>query len=322
MKLERNDYMKVAIETDKLTKKFDKFTAVNEIDLNIFEGEIFAILGPNGAGKTTFIKMLSTTLGITSGNATILGYDVKNQSTKVRNLIGLTGQYASIDEDLTAIENMKIYGRLYGLSRKEAAARGEELLKQFSLYDAKDKRVKGFSGGMRRRCDLAVSLIMKPKIVFLDEPTTGLDPRTRGEMWNVIRSLAKEGSTIVLTTQYLEEADQLADRIAIINKGQLVSLGTADELKNELASTQFVIKFIYNSDIEFSSKLIAEVSKVKPVVLPEQNSIAVAISDTKLMMDILFNLEKSNIDIHQFAVRKPSLDEVFLETTKEGEDDE
>lgn len=308
--------MNIAIKTTNLTKKFDDYTAVDNISLEIKEGEIFGILGPNGAGKTTFLKMLSTILPVTAGQAIILGHDVVREGNKVRNLIGLTGQYASIDEDLTAIENMEIYGRLCGLNRKEARVRGEQLLKQFSLFEVKDKRVKGFSGGMKRRTDLAVSLITKPKIVFLDEPTTGLDPRTRGEMWEVIRELAKSGSTIVLTTQYLEEADQLADRIGIIDQGKLISLGTPDQLKDELASTQLEIKLINNEQLDACIKITRSVADCPITTLPEMNSIAIGLTDTKVMMKILFELESANILIHEFAVRKPSLDEVFLETTK------
>lgn len=315
--------MNIAIKTTNLTKQFNDFTAVDNISLEIKEGEIFGILGPNGAGKTTFLKMLSTILPVSSGEATILGYDIEKSGNKVRNLIGLTGQYASIDEDLTAIENMEIYGRLCGLSKKEAQARGEELLTKFSLFDVKDKRVKGFSGGMKRRTDLAVSLITSPKIVFLDEPTTGLDPRTRGEMWNVIRDLAKNGSTIVLTTQYLEEADQLADRIGIIDQGKLISLGTPDQLKNELASTQLEINLINNEQLDECISVVRGVTDSSVTTLPEMNSIAIQLADTKVMMKILFELEKADILIHEFAVRKPSLDEVFLETTsKKGEDNE
>lgn len=314
--------MNIAIKTNNLTKDFSSFRAVEDISLEIYEGEIFGILGPNGAGKTTFLKMLSTILPITSGEAVILGYDVKKQGNHVRNVIGLTGQYASIDEDLTAIENMQIYGRLCGLNKKEAIARGEELLKKFSLYDVKDKRVKGFSGGMRRRTDLAVSLITKPKIVFLDEPTTGLDPRTRGEMWDVIRDLASSGSTIVLTTQYLEEADQLADRIGIIDHGKLISLGTPDQLKDELACTQLEIKLLNNNQLTECITIAKSLTDSTITTLPELNSIAIAVTDTKLMMKILFELEAANILIHEFAVRKPSLDEVFLETTKRGNENE
>lgn len=312
--------MNIAIKTENLTKDFKDFKAVDNISLEIYEGEIFGILGPNGAGKTTFLKMLSTILPITSGNATIMSYDVKSKGNQVRNLIGLTGQYASIDNDLTAMENMMIYARLCGLNKKEAKERGSELLKQFSLYEVKDKQVKGFSGGMKRRTDLAVSLITKPKIVFLDEPTTGLDPRTRGEMWDVIRDLAANGSTIVLTTQYLEEADQLADRIGIIDQGKLISLGTPDELKDDLASTQLEIKLINNDQLDQCISIAEAITNNTITTLPELNSIAIALTDTKVMMKILFELEAADILIHEFAVRKPSLDEVFLETTKKKEE--
>ncbi len=305
----------IAIKTTDLTKQFKDKLAVDNINIEIYEGEIFGILGPNGAGKTTFLKMLSTILPISSGNAYVFGNNVEKKGNDVRKLIGLTGQYASIDEELTAMENMVIFGQLNGLKKKQAVARATELLNQFSLYDVRNKSVKSFSGGMRRRCDLAVGLIMKPKLVFLDEPTTGLDPRTRGEMWQVIRNLAKSGSTIVLTTQYLEEADQLADRIGIIDDGKLVKIGTADELKNDLSKTQLEIQFEDSKQIEPAIDLIKEITALEVTQLPEQKSVSFIVKEVDTTIKVLYELQERQIKIAEFAIRKPSLDEVFLHVT-------
>ncbi|MCL2859912.1 MAG: ATP-binding cassette domain-containing protein [Oscillospiraceae bacterium] len=219
------------IEIKNVSRSFDKVKAVDNLSLNIPENGVFAILGPNGAGKTTLINMLATLLKPNEGTIKVFGYDVVKEAEKVRELIGLTGQYASVDEALTARQNLVIFGQLLGLKKKDARNRANELLEEFHLTDAADKPISKFSGGMRRRLDLAVSLIAHPKLIFLDEPTTGLDPRTRNQMWDTIRSLVKEGSTVLLTTQYLEEADQLADKIVIIDKGHIVAEGTAEELK-------------------------------------------------------------------------------------------
>lgn len=305
----------IVIKTTDLTKEFKDKLAVNKINIEIYEGEIFGILGPNGAGKTTFLKMLSTILPISSGSAYVFGHNVQKNGNDVRKLIGLTGQYASIDEKLTAMENMVIFGQLNGLKKKEAKVRAEELLTQFSLYDVRNKSIKSFSGGMRRRCDLAVGLIMKPKLVFLDEPTTGLDPRTRGEMWQVIRDLAKSGSTIVLTTQYLEEADQLADRIGIIDDGKLVKIGTADELKNDLSKTQLEIQFADDKQIESAINIISEITSLDVTKLPEQKSVSFIVEEVDTTIKVLAKLKEREFKIAEFAIRKPSLDEVFLHVT-------
>jgi len=225
--------MNNAIEIKNISKSFDELKAVDNLSLNIPENAVFAVLGPNGAGKTTIINMLATLLKPDEGSIKIFGLDVVKESGKVRELIGLTGQYASVDEALSAKQNLVIFGQLLGLSNKEAKTRGNELLKEFHLEDAADKAISKFSGGMRRRLDLAVSLIAHPKLIFLDEPTTGLDPRTRNQMWSTIEDLVKKGSTVLLTTQYLEEADQLADRIAIMDKGEIMAEGTAESLKKE-----------------------------------------------------------------------------------------
>ncbi|MDR9866944.1 ATP-binding cassette domain-containing protein [Lactococcus cremoris] len=307
--------MALAITTTNLVKNFDGKNAVNGISLDVHQGEIFGILGPNGAGKTTFLRMLATLTKVTSGSASIFGNDLTKDGAKVRNFIGLTGQYASVDEELTGMENMIIFGQLNGLSKKEAKKRGLELLKQFSLTEAKDKSISAFSGGMRRRLDLAVSLITKPPLIFLDEPTTGLDPRTRGEMWKTIRELVKGGSTIVLTTQYLDEADQLADRIAIIDHGSVIAQGTPSELKNILGETTFELSLIKSSQIKQAKEMIEQKFNIEVIVLPEFATLSFKVTDTKIMTQILLLLETDHIAINEFETRKPTLDEVFLELT-------
>lgn len=307
--------MALAISTTNLVKNFDGKNAVNGISLDVHQGEIFVILGPNGAGKTTFLRMLATLTKVTSGSASIFGNDLTKDVAKVRNFIGLTGQYASVDEELTGMENMIIFGQLNGLSKKEAKKRGLELLKQFSLTEAKDKSISAFSGGMRRRLDLAVSLITKPPLIFLDEPTTGLDPRTRGEMWKTIRELVKGCSTIVLTTQYLDEADQLADRIAIIDHGSVIAKGTPSELKNILGETTFELSLIKSSQIKQAKEMIEQKFNIEVIVLPEFATLSIKVTDTKIMTQILLLLETEHIAINEFETRKPTLDEVFLELT-------
>lgn len=307
--------MALAISTTNLVKNFDGKNAVNGISLDVHQGEIFGILGPNGAGKTTFLRMLATLTKVTSGSASIFGNDLTKDGAKVRNFIGLTGQYASVDEELTGMENMIIFGQLNGLSKKEAKKRGLELLKQFSLTEAKDKSISAFSGGMRRGLDLAVSLITKPPLIFLDEPTTGLDPRTRGEMWKTIRELVKGGSTIVLTTQYLDEADQLADRIAIIDHGSVIAQGTPSELKNILGETTFELSLIKSSQIKQAKEMIEQKFNIEVIVLPEFATLSIKVTDTKIMTQILLLLETEHIAINEFETRKPTLDEVFLELT-------
>ncbi|MDT2660138.1 ATP-binding cassette domain-containing protein [Enterococcus hulanensis] len=304
-----------AIKTNNLVKQFPKMRAVDGISLQVKRGEIYGILGPNGAGKTTFLRMLATLTKITDGQAEIFGYDVAKEASDVRRLIGLTGQYATVDVELTALENLVIFGRLNGLKKKDAQERALELLTQFSLMDAKDRAIKEFSGGMRRRLDLAVSLITKPPLIFLDEPTTGLDPITRGKMWDVIRQLVKEGSTILLTTQYLDEADQLADRIAIINHGKLVNEGTSNEVKAQLGETYFEIQLEDTQEIDRTADFLQTKVSDPIMRLPDRGSLAIKTNDTKAMTQLLVDLGTQGIDVKEFSVRKPTLDEVFLELT-------
>lgn len=306
----------LAVSTKELVKEFPNKRAVDGISLDIKKGEIFGILGPNGAGKTTFLRMLATITKISGGKALIFGKDVTKEAQTVRSLIGLTGQYATVDEELTAMENLKIFGQLNGLSGSQSKARALELLNQFSLTEAKDRPIREFSGGMRRRLDLSVSLIVKPPIIFLDEPTTGLDPRTRGEMWEVIRSLASDGATILLTTQYLEEADQLADRLAIINHGRIISQGTPNELKSMLGETQFEIMLEHMKDVEITKEIIKTEIAQEAIFSPEGTKLTVKLADTKVMTKLLVCLTQHDIEIREFSIRKPTLDEVFLELTK------
>ncbi|WP_438445143.1 ATP-binding cassette domain-containing protein [Gorillibacterium sp. sgz5001074] len=306
----------LAVSTKELVKEFPNKRAVDGISLDIKKGEIFGILGPNGAGKTTFLRMLATITKVSKGKAMIFGKDVTKDARKVRSLIGLTGQYATVDEELTAMENLKLFGQLNGLSASQSKARALELLNQFSLTEAKDRPIREFSGGMRRRLDLSVSLIVKPPLIFLDEPTTGLDPRTRGEMWEVIRNLASDGATILLTTQYLEEADQLADRLAIINHGRIISQGTPNELKSLLSDTHFEITLEHMRDAERAKGLIKAEIAQEAMISPEGTKLTVKLADTKVMTRLLVDLTQHDIEIKEFSVRKPTLDEVFLELTK------
>lgn len=283
-----NEYV---IEVDSLVKKFPNKLAVNGISLKVKKGQVFGILGPNGAGKSTFLRMLTTLIPVTSGKAMIFGKDVEKDSEEVRKMIGLTGQFATIDDTLTAMENLMIFGELNGLSKQQSKDRALELLKQFSLIEAKDRSLKEFSGGMRRRLDLAVSLITSPPLIFLDEPTTGLDPVTRGEMWDVIRDLVASGSTVVLTTQYLEEADQLADQIVIINHGEVVAEGTPEELKTLVGDTYFEITLENSKDNTRAKSIVTSMVNTELICLPERAAFAIKMSDTSQMIAILENLK-------------------------------
>jgi ABC-2 type transport system ATP-binding protein len=237
-----------AVEARGLTKLFGTNRAVDDIDLTVMEGEIFGVLGPNGAGKTTMLNMLATLLPIDGGEARIFGYDVRSEGHAVRQLIGVTGQFASVDENLTARENLWLFGRLQGLSSKRAHSIGDDLLAQFDLTEAAHRPISQFSGGMRRRLDLAASLITRPALIFLDEPTTGLDPRNRSQMWDTIRDLVAEGSTILLTTQYLDEADALAGRIAVIDRGRKVAEGTPSQLKTQIGTSSLRVQMAEAAD--------------------------------------------------------------------------
>lgn len=307
----------IAIQVKGLTKSFKGKKSVDAIDLTIKKGEVFAILGPNGAGKTTVVRMMSTLLKADSGNIKIFGYDAVKEAAKVRKLIGLTGQYTSVDEDLTAWENLMIFTALNGLDKKQSKAKATQLLEDFTLLEAKDKQIKNFSGGMRRRLDLAVSLIANPPLVFLDEPTTGLDPRTREQMWDVIRQMIAKGTTVLLTTQYLEEADQLADHIALIDKGKLVIEGTPDELKREVGELKFIVTFDTNAT-NAGVALIEEVFDHSSGIAINGNEIQVPVESTLQISDFFVKAGQRKIDINVFSMQKPTLDDVFFKLTEDN----
>lgn len=302
-----------AIEVSHLTKKFNDKIAVNDISFDVKQGEIFGLLGPNGAGKTTTLRMITTLLKSSSGTVKIFGHDTASEGKLARSMFGLTGQYASVDEDISARENLMIFSRLNGLSRMESKKRTEELLEEFSLVNSADKSLKDFSGGMRRRLDLAVSLITRPALIFLDEPTTGLDPRTRTQMWDTIRDLVKQGSTIVLTTQYLDEADQLADRVAVIDHGKLVKIGTPQELKQQIGGTDLSFTIRDKSQVNSATRLVED--KLKTASRLAGQRLSTNLSDIGQLATLLTAFQQNKISISDLTVQEPSLDDVFMNLT-------
>lgn len=302
-----------AVQVTHLTKKFKDKVAVDDVSFNIYRGEVFGLLGPNGAGKTTTLRMMTTLLKATSGHVTIFGHDVAKESSAARAMFGLTGQYASVDEDISARENLMIFSRLNGLSRAEAKQRTTELLTEFFLLDSADKTISDFSGGMRRRLDLAVSLITRPALIFLDEPTTGLDPRTRTQMWETIRKLVAEGSTIVLTTQYLDEADELADRIAVIDHGKLVKIGTPASLKEQVSQSKLSLSLADSNQVTEAKDIVT--THLKSATLIDQTTILAPFDDSNRLTDILMDLRAKQISVSHLSVQEPTLDDVFLNLT-------
>jgi len=305
---------KLAVEAKGLIKVFGDNRAVDGIDLNVPEGCIYGVLGPNGAGKTTTINILATLLKADGGTAKIFGYDVEKEPQIVRQLIGLTGQYAAVDETLSATENLVIFSRLLGYKRAAAKQRAAELLEEFHLNDAAKRPLSKFSGGMRRRLDLAASLIAQPPLIFLDEPTTGLDPRTRNQMWNIIRSLVAKGSTVLLTTQYLDEADQLADRIVVIDHGKVVAEGTPNQLKDSIGLATLQLQLVKQKDVEKALDIVRNVLKTK-TQNTEPTLITAPMTDPDSVTDLLIDLRKAGIRLAEVSVQKPTLDEVFLTIT-------
>lgn len=304
-----------AIDARGLVKIFGNNRAVDGVDLLVPRGSIFGVLGPNGAGKTTTISMLATLLQPDGGSARIFGKDVVTEAPAVRQLIGVTGQYASVDEKITGIENLVVFGRLLGLSHRAARAKGMELLEAFDLAEAAKRPVSKYSGGMRRRLDLAASLIAQPPLIFLDEPTTGLDPRTRGQMWDVIRDLVKNGSTVLLTTQYLDEADQLADRISVIDHGRVVAEGTADELKASIGTAALQLRLREPSQAQQAALITQSVLGSLPAISDNTAQISAPMTDPDRVTDLLVALREAGIRLAEVAVQKPTLDEVFMAIT-------
>ncbi len=308
----------LAVEAHGLIKIFGDNRAVDGVDLVVPRGSIYGVLGPNGAGKTTTIRMLATLLKPDGGDAFVLGHDIRHEAQIVRRLIGVTGQYASVDETLSATENLIIFSRLLGLSRVDAKKRAAALLEEFKLTEAARRPLKKFSGGMRRRLDLAVSLIAQPPLIFLDEPTTGLDPRTRAQMWDTIRNLVSTGSTVLLTTQYLDEADQLADRIAVIDQGRVVAEGTVDELKSSVGSASLHLQLSTASDAEAARRVASQVLMDVGITTSPEGRLTAPVRDADQVTDLLLAFRQHHIKTLSLSVQKPTLDEVFLSITGHG----
>ncbi|WP_018353086.1 ATP-binding cassette domain-containing protein [Longispora albida] len=305
--------MTYAIEAQGLVKRYGDTTALNGVDLAIQAGTVFGLLGPNGAGKTTAVRILGTLLRPDAGRAVVGGYDVVRQAHQVRQLIGLTGQYASVDEALTGLENLILIGRLLGMSRAGARARATELLRGFRLDDAAGKPAKAYSGGMRRRLDLAASLVGRPELLYLDEPTTGLDPRSRNEMWDIVRELVAGGVTVLLTTQYLEEADQLAGSLAVIDHGRVIADGSPAELKARTGAQILSVRPADPAGVPVALAVVAELTGGVPEAAG--GTVTVPVSDPALMPAIVARLDLSGITVAELALRSASLDEVFLSLT-------
>ncbi|MCU1633141.1 MAG: daunorubicin/doxorubicin resistance transporter ATP-binding protein DrrA [Micrococcaceae bacterium] len=290
--------------------------ALDGMDLSVPQGTVKALLGPNGAGKTTVVKILTTLIQPTAGTAHINGIDVLRDPKAARRIIGVSGQYSAVDENLTGFENLEMVGRLYHLGARESKRRAQELIDQFELTEAGNRPVKGFSGGMRRRIDLAGALVNHPKILFLDEPTTGLDPRSRLSLWGIIKDLVRDGTTLLLTTQYLEEADQLSDDIAVIDGGRTIAEGTADQLKAQIGGHRAVVSLVDASDAAAARQILGRHGDGEPVVGDDGRSIEVAVIDgPRALQYILSDLGESGIDLHDAGMRRPSLDDVFLTLT-------
>ena len=305
----------LAVRASGLVKRYGDQRAVDGIDLEVHHGEVFGVLGPNGAGKTTMLRMLATLLHIDEGQAEIFGHDVRAEPHAVRRLLGVTGQFASVDENLTATENLWLFARLQGLGRTEARTRGAELLEQFDLTEAAKKPISAFSGGMRRRLDLAASLLTRPPLIFLDEPTTGLDPRTRGQMWDTIRDLVRSGCTVLLTTQYLDEADQLADRIAVIDTGKVIAEGTPGQLKAQVGTGALKVRVAEATRREEAAEILGRTLLAEVIRESDPAALTVRLEDESRAASALIALQDSAIAVETFALGQPSLDEVFLALT-------
>ncbi len=312
------------VSAEHLVKTYDKGSvrALDDLSLDVAEGTVLSVLGPNGAGKTTTVRILATLLKPDSGNAHVAGIDVIKHPDKVREVIGLSGQYAAVDETLTGWDNLVMFGRLYHLGKQQSINRANELLERFSLTESARRPIKTYSGGMRRRLDLAAALIVKPKVLFLDEPTTGLDPRGRMEMWGVIEELVKGGVTLLLTTQYLEEADQLADEIAVIDHGKVIARGTSDALKNQVGGERLEVT-VESAQIAETRKIIEAVSGHAAVVDQSLRKITAPVSTgSKALMDVLRALDGAAIHPLDVGLKRPSLDDVFMALTGHGAEEE
>jgi oleandomycin transport system ATP-binding protein len=307
--------MTIAIEAEGLTKSFGRTQALRGVDLSASRGTVLALLGPNGAGKTTAARVLATLLKTDAGQARICGYDVVTEAVQVRQLIALTGQFASVDDELTGTENLMMIGRLLGFSRPAARARAADLLERFELTGAAGRAAKTYSGGMRRRLDLAASLVGEPQVLFLDEPTTGLDPRARSQVWETIRGVVAGGATVLLTTQYLEEADELADRIAVIDRGLVVADGTPAELKSRTGGQTLVVRAADRAETGRVAAIVADVTGAAPEISEETGLVTAPASNPALLPAVVRRMDEAGLMAAELAFRLPSLDEVFLTLT-------
>ncbi|MDP9822050.1 ATP-binding cassette domain-containing protein [Nocardioides massiliensis] len=305
----------LAIETEDLVKIFGDNRAVDGVDLRIPTGGVYGVLGPNGAGKTTTIRMLATLLTPDGGRAEVLGYDVARQAAEVRSRVAMTGQFASLDEDLTGLENLTLLARLYGFGRAASKERARELLAAFDLSDAANRQVKAYSGGMRRRIDIAGSLVVRPELMFLDEPTTGLDPRSRNQVWEIVRALVSAGTTVLLTTQYLEEADQLADRIAVIDHGRVIAEGTSGELKASVGSGAVRVRVADPLQRDEVARMLAESLGVEPLLESDPAALSLRVDAPGRVAGALARVGDAGLTVSEYSLGQPSLDEVFLALT-------
>ena len=304
-----------AIETTGLVKSFGATRALAGVDLRIRQGSVYGLLGPNGAGKTTTIRILATLLRPDAGTATVLGHDVVREARAVRQKVSLTGQYASVDEDLTGHENLVLVGRLLGLPWRNARQRASELLEAFGLTEAAGRQVQTYSGGMRRRIDIAASLVATPEILFLDEPTTGLDPRGRGQVWELVRRIAAEGTTVLLTTQYLDEADRLAQRLAVVDHGRVIAEGTSRELKASVGANALHVRLANGDQRALAQEIVTRVLGDGVLPVAEPLEVSARLENAAQGAAVLRALTDGGVDVAQFSVGNPSLDEVFLALT-------
>ncbi len=306
-----------AIVVEQLTKRFGDVCALDGVDLQVEEGNVLSLLGPNGAGKTTLVRILTTLLSPDGGRATVAGCDVVHDAARLRHRIGLAGQYAAVDENLTGMENLTMVGRLYGASRAQAKRRARELLERFSLRDAGNRETSTYSGGMRRRLDLAAALVADPPVLFLDEPTTGLDPRSRLDVWETIETLAAHGSTVLLTTQYLDEADRLADSIAVIDHGRVIAEGTSDQLKSRIGGDRLEVRLEAAEQAEAAVQALTPIAAEAPTIDGSLVCVAVDVSRGAIVQAVT-RLGAQGVGVQDVNLRRPTLDDVFLSLTGRG----